>query len=186
MVLLLVLSETSFSTNTPPVSLQLLLLSYLVNLQSFTPFCLIANTALQTSGAAGLSGLDAYARRRLCTAFHSASTSLCQSLAEVAKRLCSALLDPMSLAPFLACRLIALDKCPGVRPIGIGETVRRIIARAVLVITRGDIQDAAGSTQLCAGQIAGCEAAVHSVRERFWKMALKQPSLWMPVTLSIP
>ena len=34
------------------------------------------------------------------------------------------------------------------------------------MITRGDIQDAA-FTQLCAAQIAGCEAAVHSVRERF-------------------
>ncbi len=31
----------------------------------------------------------------------------------------------------------------------------------------GDIQDAAGSLQLCAGQIAGAEAAVHATRESF-------------------
>ena len=73
----------------------------------------------------------------------------------------------MGLAPFLACRLVALDKCPGVCPIGIGDTVRRIMAKAVLEITRVDIQDAAGSVQLCAGQISGCEAAVHFVHENF-------------------
>jgi len=37
----------------------------------------------------------------------------------------------------------------------------------VLSITSGDIQNAAGSVQLCAGQIAGVEAAVHAVRECF-------------------
>ena len=99
--------------------------------------------------------------------FKSASNSLCQSLGEVAKRLCSSLVDPQGLAPLLACRLIALDKCPGVHPISIGDTARRIITRAILSITKGDIQDAAGSIQLCAGQLSGCKAAVHSVRERF-------------------
>ena len=48
---------------------------------------------------------------------------------------------------FLACRLITIDKCPRVRPIGICETARRIISKAVLFAIRGDIQDAAGSFQ---------------------------------------
>ena len=34
--------------------------------------------------------------------------------------------------------LITLDKCPGVRPIGIGDTARCIITRAIFSITRGD------------------------------------------------
>ena len=50
------------------------------------------------------------------------------------------------------------------RPIGICEVVRRIIAKAILSITRGDIQDAAGSVQLCAG---GTEAAVHTMNLAF-------------------
>ena len=128
---------------------------------------LIRSTSLRVSGAAGPSGLDAHAWRRLCTAFKTASDDLCQALADFAKRLCISLLDPRGLAPFLACRLIALDKCPGVRPLGIGDTARRIIAKAVLAVIREDVQDAAGSAQLCAGQISGCEAAVHSVRESF-------------------
>ena len=63
--------------------------------------------------------------------------------------------------------MIALDKCPGVRPIGIGETVRRIIGKAILTTISDEIQAAAGPLQLCAGQDAGCEAAVHAMRQVF-------------------
>ena len=59
---------------------------------------------------------------------------------------------------------IALNKNPGVRPISIGDTARRIIAKAILNIIRQDVQEAAGSVQLCAGQISGIEAVVHAVR----------------------
>ena len=79
----------------------------------------------------------------------------------------SVFLSPDLLSPFLVCRLIALDKNPGVRPIGVCEVMRRIVAKAVLVILRDDIQEAAGSHQLCAGQLSGAEAAVHAVRRVF-------------------
>lgn len=105
----------------------------------------------------GPSGLDAYTWRRQCTSFNSASNALCHSLALADRRLCTNLIDPRCIAPLLACCLIALDKNPGVRPIGIGETPCCIIVKAVLAVTRFDIQDAAGSVQLCAGQIAGTE-----------------------------
>ena len=67
----------------------------------------------------------------------------------------------------MACRLIALDKSPGVRPIGICETARRIITKTILIVIRSDILDAAGSIQLCAGQTAGTEAAVHVMNQAF-------------------
>ena len=51
------------------------------------------------------------------------------------------------------------------RPIGIGEVPRRIIAKAVLSLFRLNIQDAAGPLQVCAGQEGGCEAAIHAMRE---------------------
>ena len=47
------------------------------------------------------------------------------------------------------------------------ETAQKIVAKAILFITCGDIQDAAGSLQLCAGQIAGADIAVHATREAF-------------------
>ena len=63
--------------------------------------------------------------------------------------------------------MIALDKCPGVRPIGICETALRIVAKAILHVTKRDIQEAALARQLCAGQIAGIEAAIHTVVHEF-------------------
>ena len=75
--------------------------------------------------------------------------------------------DPDSLSAFVACRLIALNKDPGVRPIGIGETCRRIISKAILSILGQDVIEAAGPIQLCTRLDGGCEAAVHSLRQLF-------------------
>ncbi len=130
---------------------------------------LIRSIALQVKGASGPSGLEAYDWRRLCTSFQSASDSLCEALANSAKRLCSTHINHQVLSPLLACRLVALDKCPGVRPIGIGDTSRRIMSKAILRVLKGEIQEATGSKQLCTGQISGVEAAIHSARECFLK-----------------
>ena len=46
-----------------------------------------------------------------------------KSIDELAKRLCQEI-RANYLAAFLACRLIPIDKQPGVRPIGIGEVLR--------------------------------------------------------------
>ena len=79
--------------------------------------------------------------------FKGASSDSCQSFASTAKHLCTSLVDPKCIEPLMACRLIALDKNPGVRPIGVGEIPRRIIAKAVLNIIKENIQDAAGSSR---------------------------------------
>ena len=94
----------------------------------------IRSATLHTSGAAGPSGFDTLGWRRLCKR---ASFELCHSLALTAKRLCTELVDPATIAPLMASCPIALDKNPGVRPIGIGA--RRIIAKAILNITTQDI-----------------------------------------------
>ena len=82
----------------------------------------------------------------------------------VAKKLCSVFIDPICLSSFLACHLVALDKNPGIIPIGICETLRSIIAKSVLSITRPDILDDSGSLQLCVKEIAGVETDIHTVR----------------------
>ena len=88
--------------------------------------------------------MDAAAWKRLCTSFKTASTELYDALAATARKLCSHYVDPSGISAFVACRLIALDKCPGVRPIGVGETARRIIGRAIAKAISDDIQEAAG------------------------------------------
>ena len=81
----------------------------------------------------------------------------------VAEHPCTELIDPACIAPIMASHLISLDKSPGIYPIVVGDTARLIIAEAILNITRQDVQKAAEPIQLCAGQIAGIEAAVHAV-----------------------
>ena len=71
------------------------------------------------------------------------------------------------ISALTTCRLIALDKCPGVRPIGVGETLRRLISNAILRVTHDDILKAVGSRQLYAGQEAACEAGIHAMRNLF-------------------
>ena len=75
--------------------------------------------------------------------------------------------DPQSLEANVASRLIPLDKNPGVRPIGIGEVIRRILGKASLYIIGNDIQEAAGCLQLSAGQKSGVEAAIHAMQQAF-------------------
>ena len=68
-----------------------------------------------------------------------------------------------------SCRLIALDKQPGVRPIGIGETLRRLLGKAVADLTGDDLAYAFGSEQLAGGVSCGIEGSIHGLRELFEK-----------------
>ena len=121
----------------------------------------------ECTGGHGPSGLGATEWKRLCTSYGTASNDLCSAVAAATCRLCVSYIDPSCLSAFIACRLIALDKCPGVRPIGIGETVRRIMNNTILSVLKFDILQVAGSSQLCAGQDSGCESAIHTARELF-------------------
>ena len=124
---------------------------------------LIRTMVLRTEGAAGQSGMDAQAWRRLCTSFKDDSATPWPTYAkDYAPHV-----DPEGLTAFVACRLMALNKCPGVRPIGIGEVVRRIMGKAVLTTIGDEIQEAVGALQVCAGHQGSSEAAIHAMRETF-------------------
>ena len=82
--------------------------------------------------------------------------------------LCSEeLVDPKSIAGLVVCRLISLDKSPGVRPIGVGEVLRCIIGKAILTVLKSDILNVTGYQQLCAGLESGCKVAVHALVDLF-------------------
>ena len=70
--------------------------------------------------------------------FGSVGEDFRKSIAEMAKRLCQER-STNYLAAFLACILIPLDKQPGVRPIGIGEVLKRVIGKIVMKLVRKDI-----------------------------------------------
>ena len=133
---------------------------------------LIQKSAMRTKGAAGPSKLDSNAWRRMLVSkqYGNYSTDLANAVAHMTRILCTETCNKENdreLDSFLACTLIPLDKNPGVRPIGIGEVLRRIIGKTVVSHLRSDIIRSTGNLQLCTGQQSGCEAAVHSMREAF-------------------
>ena len=131
---------------------------------------MIRSIALNMKGAGGWTGVDSDdLKPLLCSKnYGSASDNFCEAVAAMTKRLCRELVDPEALQSFLACRLVPLEKGENdVRPIGIGETLRRIAGKAAVRAIKSDIQQACGSIQVCAGLEAGCKAAVHAVRETF-------------------
>ena len=84
------------------------------------------------------------------------------------KIMCTQYIDPSTIEPLMASRLIPLDKGEGsVRPIGVGEVLRRILAKCVMNVAKEDVAQASGSLQLCAGQKSGSEAAVHAMHAIF-------------------
>ena len=49
----------------------------------------------------------------------------------VARNLLKNSFKPFLLEPYIAARLIPLNKNPGIRPIGIGESLRRLIGKTI-------------------------------------------------------
>ena len=130
---------------------------------------LISKSALKTKGGCGPSGFDAENWRRILVSksFGSSSLNLRKSFANFTRTLCSRNLNTSindfgdTLEAFITNHFIPLNKNPGIRPIGVGEVVRRIAGKVVMDIAKKDVQQAAGSLQVCAGQNAGVESAIH-------------------------
>lgn len=127
----------------------------------------IYNSAKLTRGAAGPSGIDAEGWRRfLCSkSFGASSGNLCTSIAEMARKIATKQIPSHHLTAYTASRLVPLDKKPGVRPIGIGEVLRRIIGKAIAINFKADIMESTAPLQTCGGIKGGVEAAVHGLRE---------------------
>ena len=93
---------------------------------------MIREAALRTKGLSGPSGVDANGFKRIltCKSFKKKSANLCDALATMTRKLCAEYIDPWTIEPILANRLIPLDKGEGaVRPIGVGEVIRRVIGK---------------------------------------------------------
>ena len=62
-------------------------------------------------------------------------------------------------------RLVGFDKMPGVRPLGIGDIIRRLVAKCCLAVTGQEATRAVGTDNLCAGLEADIERGIHFIRQ---------------------
>ena len=60
------------------------------------------------------------------------------------------------------------------RPIGIGEVLRRIAGKVAVTNFRLEIVTSVGSLQVCAEQEAGCESIIHACRQYMKKKLVKK------------
>jgi hypothetical protein len=130
---------------------------------------MIFRAAKFTKGAAGPSQADAQFFKFILTHknFKEEGRRLREQTAQFARLITTRPYSAEVLDSYNNCRLIPLNKFPGVRPIGIGESFRRIIGKAISWVLKKEIQQTAGPLQTCTGIRSGAEAAVHYMREQY-------------------
>ena len=122
--------------------------------------------ASKLSGAVGVLGAEAMELHNWLLRFGCASEELRVVVARLADWMANSSPPWAAYRALMACCLVALDKRPGVCPVGIGETLRRALAKLVMRAAGDQAKTACGNLQLCAGLGAGIEGATHAVGQR--------------------
>ena len=120
--------------------------------------------ARRLRGSAGPGGSDAVAIQGWLLRYGEASMELRKANAEFTSWLANESPPWAAYRALRSGRLVALDKGPGVRPVGIGETWMRYDSKCVLFVAGGEAKDECGVDQLCAGLEAGVEGGIHALR----------------------
>ena len=101
--------------------------------------------------------------KRLLLNYGGHSARLQNSIAKFASWLSNSNVDWAAYRGLMMCREVAIDKMPSVRPLGIGDILRRLISKCVLEATGAQATAACGADQLCVGLKLGCEGGVHGM-----------------------
>ena len=102
-----------------------------------------------------------------CHKYKVENKELRTQIAILARKLATETLDLLTLEAYVSCRLIPLDKNPGVRPIGVGEVLCRNVDKCIRWVLKEDIQLAAGPLQMATGLQSRVEVAIHSMQCMF-------------------
>ena len=97
--------------------------------------------------------------------FKNENKELREQIARLGRLVASEIVDLYTVDTLVACRLIPLNKNSGVRPVGVGEVIRRIIEKCIGLVVKKDIQEAAGPLQMATVLQSGAEAAIHYMKE---------------------
>ena len=126
------------------------------------------------SGTAGALGAEAIELKNWLLRFRCETEELRVVVARLADFMAYAFPPWAAHCASMACRLVALDKRSGVRPVGIGETLRRALAKLVMRAAGDQAKTSCGNLHLCAGLEAGIEGATHAVGQSRLERAIRR------------
>ncbi len=124
----------------------------------------VKEMASNLHGSGGPTSLDSSILSDLLLRYGTSSTSFRQEMATWTEWLSNESPPWAAYRATMATRAVAFNKFPGVRPISIGESYRRLWARLIISQTRDQAKAACNTTELCAGLEAGIDGAIHAVR----------------------
>jgi len=136
----------------------------------------IEKAASNLFGSGSCSGVDAADLQHWLLCFGKESSALRDEMATWTRWLSNTRPPWAAYRALMACRLVPLDKQPGVRPVGIGEIFRRLFASALVLETGSQATDACGTSNLSVGLKAGIEAAAHAMAKIFPSWDSSAPS----------
>ena len=125
----------------------------------------VCKVATKLGGACGLSGIDGHTLKTWLLYYGAASSALRTAFQQFVTWQANNIIPWAALRALKSKRGLALNKFPGVRPIGIGNIEDRFLAKLLLAEAGPSATDAAGIFNVSAGLPAGIEAAVHAAHE---------------------
>jgi hypothetical protein len=123
----------------------------------------IAKAAARLSGGAGPCGVEAKMLKHWLLRHGAHSEKLRKAMADWVDWLSNGSPPYAAYCAVNTVRPIALDKCPGVQPLGVGKVWMRLWSDCSHMKTKVAATSACGNTQLCAGLRSGIEANLHAV-----------------------
>ena len=124
----------------------------------------VAVVAGRLLGGVGPGGTDSVSLQHWLLRFGAASRELRLIVADFGEWLYNGWPPWSAYHAMMSGRLIALEKCPGIRLVGIGETWRRLLAKCLLRVTGQEAKAACGTEQLAGGVETGIEGAIQAMR----------------------
>eukprot|EP00957_Ditylum_brightwellii_P121370 9255890-Ditylum_brightwellii.AAC.1 len=97
--------------------------------------------------------------------FGAASFKLQEAVTKLTRWLANTRPEWAPYRALVARRLKALDKCPGVCPVGVGKILLQMMRKCIILVCGEDATQACGIQQLCSGLKAGIEGVVHTMNQ---------------------
>ena len=119
------------------------------------------------SGGAGPGGTNSVSLQHWLLRFGAASSELRLIVGDFIEWMSNGRPPWAAYRALMSGRLIALDKKPGIKPVGVGETWRHLMVKCLLKVAGPEAKAACGTTQIAGGLEAGIEGAIHAMRVLF-------------------